>query len=241
MENKNFLLQNYFPGLIHRVFVLRPVGFIQKALSEVSTKLFRTENLKFRLTVCNNVSDLGAYVEPSQLLVELGGYQIYDKKKWVQQRIEVEAFYTALQSLSKDLKHFTESFQDLEYPNDVLSTEELIQGKESIYDRLKLELIQSGDHGENLLKRIKHSDSTQSLNGERRGGKSSRNGELKGNLVRTNSSTQLINVISVERFIIQIEETARLFEEFWAKEKTTLEQCLKLRRFEQDFRELQVR
>lgn len=222
------------------MFVLRPVGFIQKALSEVSTKLFRTENLKFRLTVCNNVADLGAYVEPSQLLVELGGYLCYDKVKWVQQRTEVEAFYTALQSLSKDLKSFTESFQDLEYPNDVVSTEELIQGKESIFERLKMDLVQSGDHGEGLLRKIKHSDSSQSLNLERNKGGKSR-GEAKGasgNLV--SSSTQLINVISVERFIIQIEETARLFEDFWLKEKHTLEQCLKLRRFEQDFRELQV-
>lgn len=225
------------------MFVLRPVGFLQKALSEVSTKLFRTENLKFRLTVCNNVSDLGAYVDPSQLLAELGGFLSYDKVKWVQQRTEVEAFYTALQSLSKDLKSFTESFQDLEYPNDVVSTEELIQEKESIFDRLKMDLIQSGEHGENLLRRIKHSESIQSLNSEKKSGKSTKNSEVKvgGNLRRASSSTQLINVISVERFIIQIEETARLFEDFWLKEKHTLDQCLKLRRFEQDFRELQVK
>jgi hypothetical protein len=129
------LKQCYFPALIHRVFVLRPAGFLQKALSEVSTKLFRTENLRFRLTVCNNVSDLLSFVDAGQLTLELGGWLVYNKVQWVQQRVEVEAYHVGLQTLSRDLKSFTESFVDLEYPNDVVSTEKLIQSKvrRSIY------------------------------------------------------------------------------------------------------------
>jgi len=108
------------------------VGFLQKALSEVSSKLFRTENLRFRLTVCNHVSDLLSFADPAQLTVELGGFLVYDKVQWVEQRVEVEAFHLALQTLSRDLKGFTESFVELEYPNDVTSTEKLIQYKVSL-------------------------------------------------------------------------------------------------------------
>lgn len=108
---------------------MRPVGFLQKALSEVSSKLFRTENLRFRLTVCNHVSDLLSFVDLGQLTIELGGSLVYDKVQWVQQRVEVEAFHLALQTLSRDLKSFTESFVDLEYPNDVTSTKKLIELK----------------------------------------------------------------------------------------------------------------
>jgi len=234
------------------------VGFIQKALSEVSTKLFRTENLRFRLTVCNNLSDILAFVDPSQLTSDLGGCLCYDKNKWVQQRVEVEAFHLALQSLSRELKGFTESFQDFEYPNDVVSTEELITDKHSEFQRLRSDLSQAGEHGENLLRRIKQLSASSSLNGCGSGessDSSTANGNIKNGgdnnskvsvksdgrvMSRSNSSVQLINVISVERFILQIEETTRLFEEFWVKEKNSLDQFLRLRRFEQDFREMQV-
>ncbi|XP_035716330.1 guanine nucleotide exchange factor DBS isoform X4 [Folsomia candida] len=242
-------ISNYFPGLIHRVFVLRPVGIFQKALSEISSKLFRTENLRFRLTVCNSMADLFVFVDPSQLTLDLGGLISYDKVKWVQQRVEVEAFHHALQSLSRDLKGFTEVFHDLEYPNNVGSTEVLISDKHSEFQRLRSDLTQAVDHGEHLLFRIKDMCNTPepdngmgSSNARKNGGGDivkNHKGKLGQRSVNS-SSVQLINVISVERYIIQIEETARLFEEFWIKEKTSLEQCLQLRRFEHDFREMQA-
>jgi hypothetical protein len=43
-----FLLQNFFPGLIAVVYVLRPSGLLQKAISEVSNKFFR-EDFKFKV------------------------------------------------------------------------------------------------------------------------------------------------------------------------------------------------
>jgi hypothetical protein len=242
------------------VLVLRPIGFIQKALSEVSTKLFRADNLRFPyLKVCDNLSELLTFVDPSQLTSDLGGFVLYDKVKWVQQRVEVEAFHVALQSLSRDLKGFTESFQDFEYPNDVLSTEELITEKHAEFQRLRSDLSQAGEHGESLLGRIKQISSSPSKDengshavngnghvnkvvngGDNNCGRSSGKGSCQ-KMNRSNSSVQLINVISVERFILQIEETTRLFEEFWVKEKDSLDQFLRLRRFEQDFREMQVR
>lgn len=42
------------------------------------------------------------------------------------------------------------------------------------------------------------------------------------------------------RLLVQLEETERHFDEFWNSHLTRLKQCLELRRFEQDFRELQV-
>lgn len=43
------------------------------------------------------------------------------------------------------------------------------------------------------------------------------------------------------RLLVQLEETERRFDEFWTTHLARLKQCLDLRRFEQDFRELQVR
>lgn len=42
------------------------------------------------------------------------------------------------------------------------------------------------------------------------------------------------------RLLVQLEETERRFDDFWNTHLTRLKQCLDLRRFEQDFRELQV-
>lgn len=44
-------LKNFFPGLIAVVYVLRPSGLLQKAISEVSNKFFR-EDFKFKVRAC---------------------------------------------------------------------------------------------------------------------------------------------------------------------------------------------
>lgn len=42
------------------------------------------------------------------------------------------------------------------------------------------------------------------------------------------------------RLLVQLEETERRFDDFWNTHLVRLKQCLDLRRFEQNFRELQV-
>ena len=40
------------------------------------------------------------------------------------------------------------------------------------------------------------------------------------------------------RLLAQLDETENAFEQFWCKHHLKLEQCLQLRHFEQDFREV---
>ncbi|XP_043064145.1 guanine nucleotide exchange factor DBS-like [Drosophila ficusphila] len=79
-------ISEYFPGIIHVVYVIRPSGLFQKALSEVSNKFSRDE-YRFRLVVCSTVSDLHDYIHISQLTPDMGGYLIYSHHEWIQQRI----------------------------------------------------------------------------------------------------------------------------------------------------------
>lgn len=81
-----FSFQSYFPGIIHVVYVLRPAGFFQKAISEVSSKFFK-EDFKFRLMICSTLDDLFAHVERSQVTLDLGGELMYSHHEWIQQRI----------------------------------------------------------------------------------------------------------------------------------------------------------
>ena len=50
---------------------------------------------------------------------------------------------------------------------------------------------------------------------------------------------KLINVTAVERLLVQLEETGKTFDDFWTRHDSRLTQCLQLRVFESDFKELQ--
>jgi len=78
--------QAFFPGLVHVAYVLRPVGFLQKAISEVSNKLFR-EDFKFRVIFLANVAELHEFIEKEQLTEQLGGDLPYCHHTWIQNRI----------------------------------------------------------------------------------------------------------------------------------------------------------
>uniref|UniRef100_A0A8C4VEG8 MCF.2 cell line derived transforming sequence like n=1 Tax=Falco tinnunculus TaxID=100819 RepID=A0A8C4VEG8_FALTI len=51
---------------------------------------------------------------------------------------------------------------------------------------------------------------------------------------------QLDNQTTVERLLAQLHETETAFDEFWIKHEQKLEQCLRLRNFEQNFREVRT-
>lgn len=68
------------------MYVIRPAGFFQKAISEVSSKFFK-EDFKFRLMICSSLDDLFAHVERSQVTPDLGGELMYSHHEWIQQRI----------------------------------------------------------------------------------------------------------------------------------------------------------
>lgn len=78
--------QSFFPGLIQCVYVLRPAGFFQKAISEVSSKFFKDE-FRFKTIVCAQMEELHVFIHPSQLTSDIGGSLFYSHHEWIQQRI----------------------------------------------------------------------------------------------------------------------------------------------------------
>ncbi|EDW01429.1 GH21434 [Drosophila grimshawi] len=152
----------YFPGIIHVVYVLRPSGLFQKAISE-----------------------------------------------------SLEKFSSLTHQVSAELDVFIQAIHDTEFPNSVEATRKLLEDQGVDYARLKEEILAAAKHGETLLDKIKSNE------------------ELKEFSERTG------NVSSIERLLVQLEETERRFDEFWRTHRNRLEQCLLLRMFEHDFRELQ--
>ncbi|XP_043285337.1 guanine nucleotide exchange factor DBS-like isoform X3 [Venturia canescens] len=204
----------FFPGLVHVAYVLRPVGFLQKAISEVSNKLFR-EDFKFRVIVLANVAELYDFIDKDQLTEQLGGDLPYCHPTWIQNRISLEKFSSMTQDVSLALDSFTRRLAEVEFPNSAIATTTLLNQQQAEYNELKEEILSAARHGEALL------DSVRQLTG-------------KG------TADRLGNVAAVERLLVQLEETERTFDLFWSHHSSRLRHCLALRQFEQDFRELQT-
>ncbi|KZS15196.1 putative Guanine nucleotide exchange factor DBS [Daphnia magna] len=215
-------LSNFFPGLIAVVYVLRPSGLLQKAISEVSNKFFR-EDFRFKVVVCSCLDELHQRIDSSQLTIELGGCLFYDHQEWIDTRVSVESFSANTADISAALRKFSRRLQDTELPNDVQSTQAVLQHQGQEYASLKMELNNANAQGETLLNLIKK-PAPLSTPGRR-------SEPWLG---------QLVNITTVERLLIQMDETQRTLDEFWNKHAFHLRLCLQLRQFELDFRELQV-
>lgn len=79
-------VSSYFPGIIQCVYVVRPGGFFQKAISEVSSKFFKDE-FRFKMIICAQIEELHQLIHKSQLTMDLGGDLYYSHHEWIQQRI----------------------------------------------------------------------------------------------------------------------------------------------------------
>lgn len=90
--------------------------------------------------------------------------------------------------------------------------------------------MEAARHGETLLETIRG----------RPGGLSSDDEANNGNHSNSNHTDPLGHTTAVERLLVQLEETERTFDEFWHQHSSKLRQCLELRRFEQEFKNLQV-
>lgn len=201
------------------VYVIRPTSFLQKALSEVSNKLFKDE-FKFRMIVLSTIEELNEYIDLSQLTPDLGGSLQYSHQQWIEQRVELERFSTLTQQVSNALDKFTKTIDEAELPNNVEVTQQLLNKQTLAYSELKEEILIAARHGENLLNIIKNGNVTTVEN--------------------VYSCDTITNVFAVERLLVQLEETERTFDQFWQQHSSKLRHCLELRRFEQDFRELQI-
>jgi len=209
-------VSGWFPGLIHVVYVLRPASLLQKAISEVSNKFFK-EEFKFRVVVCGTVEELHQHLDRSELPTDLGGEMVYSHDTWIQQRIRLERFSSTTREVSAALDEFTARLQAAETEDDqgdndveVIGRKLHTQGQQ--YLELKEGILDAARCGEALLKDVRHQE-------------------------RLSDRACNDNVTSVERLLVQLEETERTFDEFWLQHSARLKQTMELCTFERSFRE----
>ncbi|XP_039984689.1 guanine nucleotide exchange factor DBS isoform X1 [Xiphias gladius] len=208
-----------FPGNLQLVLVLRPSRFFQRAIAEIGIKLHK-DDFKMKIVMLNSLSDLHGYVDRGQLTRELGGSLEYCHSQWIHHRTAIENFAMTVKTTAQMLQKFGTDLAETELPNDVQCTKDLLTAHNDKHNNLKDELKLALKQGTTLLGCIKEQAAK------------SENNKL--------NPDEMENQTTVERLLAQLDETENAFEQFWCKHHLKLEQCLQLRHFEQDFREVKV-
>uniref|UniRef100_A0A3B1KKC4 MCF.2 cell line derived transforming sequence-like 2 n=1 Tax=Astyanax mexicanus TaxID=7994 RepID=A0A3B1KKC4_ASTMX len=209
-----------FPGNLQLVLVLRPSRFFQRAIADIGIRLHRDDfKMKVPIVMLNSLSDLHGYIDKAQLTCELGGSLQYCHSQWIHHRTAIENFAVTVKSTAQMLQKFGTDLAETELPNDVQCTKDLLTSHTEKHDKLKDELKLALKQGSTLLSCIKDlANKTE-------------NHKLNPDETENQTTVELL---------AQLDETENAFEQFWSKHHLKLEQCLQLRHFEQDFREVKV-
>ncbi|XP_056099754.1 guanine nucleotide exchange factor DBS isoform X4 [Rhinichthys klamathensis goyatoka] len=174
--------------------------------------------MKVPVIMLSSVTELHSYIDRTQLTQELGGTQEYCHEKWISHRTAIEGFALMVKKTAQTLQSFGTELAETELPNDVEATSNLLtihtEKKDKMKDDLRIALCQGG----RLLESI--------------------NEPLVKDPDYTMNQDELENLATVQRLLGQLDETETAFDDFWDKHQTKLEQCLQLRHFEQDYREV---
>ncbi|XP_054686659.1 guanine nucleotide exchange factor DBS isoform X6 [Grus americana] len=210
-----------FPGNLQLVLVLRPTGFFHRALSDIAFKFNKDEfKMKVPIIMLGSVSELQGYIDKTQLTEDLGGTLDYCHNRWLSRRTAIEGFAQKVKQTAQILQSFGTELAETELPNDVQSTSSLLAAHTEKKDKMKEDIRLAVEQGDDILGSI-----TKPV---------TENPEYKLN------QDQLDNQTTVERLLAQLHETETAFDEFWIKHQQKLEQCLHLRNFEQNFREVKA-
>ncbi|KAH0624550.1 hypothetical protein JD844_032154 [Phrynosoma platyrhinos] len=132
--------------------------------------------------------------------------------------LAIESFARMVKQTAQTLRSFGAELAETELPNDVDSTRSLLTEHTENKVKMKEDLRIAVEQGHDIL----HSIRKPVLE----------NPEYKMN------PDQMENQVTVERLLAQLDETSTAFDDFWTKHQQKLEQCLQLRHFELDFKEV---
>ncbi|XP_033984746.1 guanine nucleotide exchange factor DBS isoform X1 [Trematomus bernacchii] len=210
-----------FPGNLQLVLVLRPTALLQRTLSDILFKFNKDEfKMKVPVIMLSSITDLHTYIDRSQLTLELGGTQHYCHEKWISHRTAIEGFALMVKKTAQILQSFGTELAETELPNEIQATTVLLSTHTNKKDKMKGDLLVALGQGRRLLESINEPvvrDPDHNMNQD-----------------------ELENLATVQRLLSQLDETERAFDEFWVRHQTKLEQCLQLRHFEHNYREVRA-
>ncbi|CAB1346445.1 unnamed protein product [Coregonus sp. 'balchen'] len=130
----------------------------------------------------------------------------------------IEGFALMVKRTAQILQSFGTKLAETELPNDIQATSNLLGTHTNKKSKMKEDLLVALGQGSRLLESINEPvvrDPDHNMNQD-----------------------ELENLATVQRLLSQLNETERAFDEFWVRHQTKLEQCLLLRHFEHNYREV---
>ncbi|XP_010622599.1 probable guanine nucleotide exchange factor MCF2L2 isoform X3 [Fukomys damarensis] len=205
-----------FPGNLQLILILRPSHFLQRTFADLGIKYYRDEfKMKVPIIMLNSVSDLHGYIDKSQLTQELGGTLEYRHSQWLNHRTAIENFALTLKTTAQMLQMFGACLAATELPKGVLSSEDLLMSHTQQQDKVQDELKLLGKQGATLLSCVQE--------------------PATKNFSRKLNPSELENIATMERLLVQLGETEKAFSQFWFEHHLKLNQCLQLQHFEHNF------
>ncbi|XP_053184306.1 guanine nucleotide exchange factor DBS isoform X2 [Scomber japonicus] len=210
-----------FPGNLQLVLVLRPTTLLQRTLSDILFKFNKDEfKMKVPVIMLSSITELHSYIDRTQLTQELGGTQEYCHEKWISHRTAIEGFALMVKKTAQTLQSFGTELAETELPNETQATTNLLSIHKDKKDKMKEDLLVALGQGSRLLESI--------------------NEPVVRNPDHNMNQDEMENMATVQRLLSQLDETERAFDEFWVRHQTKLEQCLQLRHFEHNYREVRA-
>ncbi|XP_067853422.1 proto-oncogene DBL isoform X2 [Heptranchias perlo] len=206
------------PGNLQLVLVLRPSGFFQRAISDISFRFNQDDFiLKLPVVMLSSVTELLTYIDEAHLTHEFGGTLDYCHNEWILFRTAIESFAVMVKEIAQMLQAFGTDLAEAELPDDLHSVEDLLIARTEKYNQLKDDVQRVIKEGELLLTNLMEPDSNAQRSVEKNGDR-----------------------MTVKRLLAQLHEMETAFDGFWEKHLLKLEQCLQLWRFEQAFQEIKT-
>ncbi|XP_041052390.1 guanine nucleotide exchange factor DBS isoform X1 [Carcharodon carcharias] len=206
------------PENLQLVLVLRPTGFFQRTISDISFRFNQDDFiLKLPVVMLNSVTELLKYIDETHLTHEFGGTLDYCHNEWILFRTAIESFAVMVKEIAQMLQAFGTDLAEAELPDDLHSVEDLLIARTEKYNQLKNDVQRVIKEGDLLLTNLMEPDGNAQSTMEKDGDRA-----------------------TVKRLLAQLHEMETAFDGFWEKHLLKLEQCLQLWRFEHAFEEVKA-
>ncbi|RNA23699.1 guanine nucleotide exchange factor DBS isoform X4 [Brachionus plicatilis] len=240
VKNVLILIQDYFPAKLNTIFILRPQSYFQRVLSSI---LFQEDTLnesanlnnynqaiknhQFNIKICKNLDELYESIDKENLTTEFGGTIHYRHQEWIEQRQFIEKLSTNVNECVASLKQFIKFMEETDFPNDVTSTQLLINTQLKERADLLSSVQSTKRFGETVLNLIE---------------KTSKIDMFQNKTEKYSALTPDIRIHyqTVFNLLQLMEESQKTLEMFWNNHFIRLNKCLDLRKFEQQFKDVRI-
>ncbi|XP_018907690.2 triple functional domain protein isoform X1 [Bemisia tabaci] len=215
------VLQQHFPGLVHSAYIIKPDNFWQKQRTSLASHKYKFE------TNMISVEGLPKIVETSQLTSDLDGTLHYDHAQWIDLRLNLEDFLWQAADLLDQMDDLQEDLSRNDFGEDAVLTKHALELHEDMKKKiLKAPLKDINLLGQRLLQRLS-ADNNSGYDS----GYSGRDSEASSGV--TNPDLQA-SVPQILQNLESVRNSQNQLLQLWQHKKLKLEQCYRLRLFEQD-------